>query len=677
MPSATTAPLGLSTTLFNVNWKRSKIGRKFYFSTNYQRIRICNLRLLRLCLSSLGNEGSVMKFIVCIKQVPEVSELRFDSVKKTLIREGVHNQINPFDRRAITFAYETKKKYGGEIVVITMGPPQAKDALIEALAMGADRALHLLDRAFAGSDTLATSRALSMAIEREKPFDMVLCGKYSVDAETGHVGPEVADFLGIPHVSAATDVELSDSLDRATVETETDYGFQRIEAPIPLLLTTAERLIKPGRPISDELESARSKPYKVIGAGELSQDTSIFGFSGSPTSVSEIYSIETKRKCEIVEGSTIEDKVRILVEKLAAHGLFSGWKEVEEKKVKPPFARTVRKDKAFWIVAELVHGRVRSVTYELLGRGIELMDKLESELCAVILGNSSNQQVQDLIAHGADKVYVVRHGNLSSYSSDAYAVALAETIKKFKPYVVVAASTSLGRDFVPRVAARLGLGMTSDCIGLDVNEQEQLVQLKPAFGGNIVAPILSRTIPQLATIRPGMLPSADLNPSRKGEVVETHPTLPEPLSRVIEERFEADRDALRLDNAAVIVSAGAGVGGPENLKVVKELAEVLDAPLATTRKVVDLGWLPRQLQIGLTGRSVAPKLYVAIAVRGAFNHMVGTGRARIVVAINNDPNAPIFKNCDYGIVGDYAEVVPLLSQELRGSKQIIQEPVDE
>lgn len=265
-----------------------------------------------------------MDIVVCIKQVPEVSELKFDSVKKTIIREGVRNEINPFDRRAITFAVEAKVKYGGEVVVITMGPPQAKEALVEAMAMGADGAVHLLDRAFAGSDTLATSRALSLAIDREKPFDMVLCGKYSVDAETGHIGPEVAQLLGLPHVTGATKVVFSDSLDRVVVEAETDYGFQTVSAPLPLLLTTAERLIKPSGAIPDELEAAKTKPYKVMTASELSNDPSIFGFAGSPTSVSQIYSIEPKRRNEIIEASTSEGKASRLVERLLAEGLFTG-----------------------------------------------------------------------------------------------------------------------------------------------------------------------------------------------------------------------------------------------------------------------------------------------------------------------------------------------------------------
>lgn len=619
-------------------------------------------------LSSSARLWPAMKFIVCIKQVPAVSELRFDNAKKTLIREGVHNEINPFDRQAITFAAQTRNHYGGETVVMTMGPPQAKDALTEAMAMGADRAVHLLDRAFAGSDTLATSRALSMAIKREKPFDMVLCGKYSVDAETGHVGPEVAELLGIPHVSGATKLELSESRAEATIETETDYGFEKIEAPLPLLLTASERLTKAHYPTQDEWAAAKSKSYTIVSASELSQDASLFGFSGSPTSVSEIYSIETKRKCEIIDGSSLEEKTEKLVDNLLEHGLFSGWMEVDEKRVKPPTARSITENKPFWVVAELVQGHVRSVTYELLGRALELATKLKCELSGVVLGDGTKDHIQDLIAHGADKVYVVKDEQLSNYSSDTYAAALSETIQKFKPYAVVAAATSLGRDYMPRVAARLGLGMTSDCIGLEVNENEQLVQLKPAFGGNIVAPILSRTLPQLATVRPGMLTAAEANPSRQGTEAEVHPTGLKSMARVIEERFEADRDALRLDNADVIVSAGFGVGGPEKMKAINDLAEVLDAPIATTRKVVDLGWLPRQLQIGLTGRSVAPRLYMAIGVRGAFNHMVGIGRAKIVVAINKDPNALIFKNCDYGIVGDYAELVPVLTKGLRERK---------
>ena len=287
------------------------------------------------------------------------------------------------------------------------------------------------------------------------------------------------------------------------------------------------------------------------------------------------------------------------------------------------------------------------------------------------MGDCSDEHVQDLISHGADKVYVSQHKQLSQYSSDAYANALADLITSNPPYAVIAPSTSFGRDFVPRTAAKLGLGMTSDCIGLEINDEQQLIQLKPAFGGNIVAPIVSSTYPQLATIRPGVLAEASNVPDREGIVIRVRPELISRLSWVEEERFEGDKEAIRLDNSDVVVCVGFGVGGPENMKLINEFAEILNAPIAATRKVVDLGWVPRQLQVGLTGRSVGPKLYFAIGVRGAFNHMVGVGRANLIVAVNKDPNALIFKNCDYGIVDDYAEVIPLLVQEIRKLNPIL------
>lgn len=606
-----------------------------------------------------------MKTIVCIKQVPSVSELKFDNEKKTLIREGVHNEINPFDRRAITFAVQTKKSYGGEVVAMTMGPPQAKDALVEAMAMGADRSLHLLDKAFAGSDTFATAQALTLAIRREMPIDLVLCGKYSVDAETGHIGPEIAELASIPHVSGATKVEFMGKPDQVLVESETDFGFQRIEAHLPTLITTAERLVKPYAPTQEELEFAKTKSYRVLHASDLSSNDSLFGLKGSPTSVSEIYSIESRRQCQLIQGTAVE-QTRKLAHILVELGLFTEWKDRGEKKTVVPDSRTMTSAKTFWVVADLAKNKIRGVTYELLGRGLELASKLGSELCTVILGNPPlKAEMQSLFAYGADKVYVARIAALEGYSSDGYAAALAQAVEKFKPFAVIAGSTSFGRDFMPRVAARLSLGMTSDCIGLDLNEKGELVQLKPAFGGNIVAPIVSRTTPQIATIRPGMLTRAEPNQSHLGETVEVEIANVKALSRVVEERVHTDFDSTRLDNAEVIVAAGAGIGGPGNFQSIHDLARILDAPIATTRKVVDLGWLPSQLQIGLTGRSIAPRLYIAVAVRGAFNHMVGVGRAKTIVAINKDPNALIFKSCDYGIVGDYAEIVPLLTKELK------------
>ena len=213
-----------------------------------------------------------MRIIVCIKQVPEVSEIKFNPETNTIVREGVANVVNPFDRRALAEAIRLRDVDGGEVVVLTMGPPQAREALIDCLGAGADRAIHLVDRKFAGSDTLATARALALALRRES-YDIIFCGKYSVDAETGQVGPELAELLDLPQITGATKLELSDDQKALTVERETDDGFEVIECDLPVLLTAAERLIRPIKVKEPQIEAGRLKPILEVTAADLSADT--------------------------------------------------------------------------------------------------------------------------------------------------------------------------------------------------------------------------------------------------------------------------------------------------------------------------------------------------------------------------------------------------------------------
>ncbi len=239
-----------------------------------------------------------------------------------------------------------------------------------------------------------------------------------------------------------------------------------------------------------------------------------------------------------------------------------------------------------------------------------------------------------------------------------------------KPQVLLLGSTAIGRDLAPRVAARLGLGLTGDCVDLEVDDQGRLLQLKPAFGGNIVAPILSKTTPAMATVRPGMLSPSQPAADRQARVERL--TLEDDVRSRVQLVSQTGADAAKaaaLDAADIAVGVGQGIGGPENLPVIEQLADVLGGvPLASTRDIADLGWLPRQHQVGITGRAIAPKLYFAIGIRGAFEHMVGLRKAGTIVAVNIKAKAPIFKTADLGIVGDYAEVVPLLTEALRKAK---------
>ncbi len=604
-----------------------------------------------------------MRIAVCIKQVPVISALQFDPQTKTLKREGVPNEVSAFDLRALLKAVELKAAHGGEVSVITMGPPQARDALRLCLALGADRAVHLCDRAFAGADTLATARALAVYFQRDK-FDVILCGRNSVDAETGQVGPELAELLDLPQITGARTLDLS--IHALTAERETDEGFETIVAPLPALVTAAEDLAPERFPSKAERQAADDKPIIELRAGDLSPDLSQFGFAGSPTQVAALVPVETRRLGRILETTTVAtgaaELSRILVEEC---GLFRNWtirEQPEIAQMAPAPRRGGSTD--MWVVAEELGGGIRSVTFELLGKAAALARATGGSVSAVLLGHNLERHTAALAGYGADRILVADDPRLVPYQTELHAALLAEAIRTFTPGVVLLPATVMGRDLAPRVAARLQLGLTGDCVDLGIDGDGHLLQYKPAFGGSIVAPIVSRTLPEMATVRPGMLPLPAHDASRRA-VVDTLPLahLIEARTRVIATR-PAAAGATQLDAAEIVVGVGKGFGSKEHLQTVEPLRRLLGAALATTRDVTDMGWLPKQYQIGLTGRAIAPKLYFAIAIRGAFEHVIGIRRAGVVVAINKNPKAPIFKAADYGLVGDFSETVPLLCHHL-------------
>ena len=629
-----------------------------------------------------------MKIIVCIKQVPLVEQLKFDPDAKRLVRDGVPSEINAFDKRAITRAVELKKEFGvaassrdmidsagdkipprdnaSEVVVITMGPPQARDALYEALAMGADRAVHLLGKEFAGADTLATARALARACQKIG-YDLIFCGKYSTDAETAQVPPMLAEFLDAAQVMGATKVQVNADGKSLTIVRELDDGFETLECAMPAVLSAAERLCKPARATPEDLQAAKQKEIEIIEPSALASDLNLFGAAGSPTWVTEIYSIEPKRRrvLRVADGNA-DAVTQEVVRDLAQAGAF-GASERADAELFAPGEQNLQGE-SIWVIAEINAGKIRLVTFELLGRATQLAGKIGGNVAAVLIGHNVSHLAKTLAAYGATRVYLADAPALSAYATETHTAILADAIRAHHPYAALIPSTANGRDLAPRVAARLNIGLTGDCIGLEIDDQKRLVQLKPAFGGNIVAPILTKTRPAMATIRAGMLRAAAPDPGRKAKI-EQLPVdkLGAPRTRITATEMNTPA-GVELDSARAIVVVGMGVGAPENLPVVYDLAAVLRAPLGATRRVVDAGWLPRQLQIGLTGRSVAPRLYITIGVSGKFNHTVGMQRAEFVLAINNNPDADIFKHADYGIVGDWAVVVPALTRAFKNAR---------
>ncbi len=607
-----------------------------------------------------------MKIVVLVKQVPVVSAMKLDPETKTLKREGVPLEVSAFEVRALLKALELRNAQGGEVVALTMGPPQARAALEHCLALGADRGIHLVDRAFAGADTLATARALALALKKEG-YDLILCGRHSTDAETGQVGPEVAELLDLPQVTAVSKLTVNGQT--LTIERETDSGFETVECALPALLSATEDLAPEKFPNKADKEKAKEKPIQELTATDLSADLTQFGAVGSPTWVESVQTVEVAREKKILEGE-LPTQVDTLVQMLLERGLFGKWQGDDTTSEGGLSARKGTGGKAVWVIAETLGDALRPVTLELLGKAGELAAKYSGEVGVVLTGWGVDQHVATLAIHGADVVYLAQDRLLERYSTDIYTALLTKAIQAQKPGVVLFGSTAIGRDLAPRVAARLGLGLTGDCVDLDVNDKGQLLQYKPAFGGNIVAPVLSHTSPEMATVRPGMLKKAQPHPARQARIEMVWPddAVTSRVKLVAQAGADAGK-AAALDSAEISIGVGKGVGGAANFPVIEQLADALGgAPLAATRDIVDMGWLPRQHQVGLTGRAIAPKLYFAIGIRGAFEHTVGVRRAGIVVAINKNQKALIFQNADIGIVGDYAEVVPLLTAKLKEAK---------
>ncbi|MGY5863690.1 MAG: electron transfer flavoprotein subunit alpha [Candidatus Thorarchaeota archaeon] len=317
--------------------------------------------------------------------------------------------------------------------------------------------------------------------------------------------------------------------------------------------------------------------------------------------------------------------------------------------------------KDVWVWCETNEGRLRGVCLELVTKGRDLADKLGENVIAVLIGHEIESQAETLIHHGADKVFVVDEKIFEHYTTDAYTIALNTLIAPHKPAIVLYGATSNGRDLAPRIAARMALGLTADCTGLDIDDERQLIQTRPAFGGNIMAEIISPyTRPQMATVRPNVFKPDEPDTSRAGEIEKVEMTISpvQVRTKVLESVNEVVEGMKSVEEADVIVCSGRGIKDPSNLELPKQLAELLDAAVGGSRPIVDLGWLPPSQQVGQSGRTVCPKLYIALGISGAIQHLAGMSSADIIVAINKDPDAPIFEIADYGIVGDIFTVLP-------------------
>ncbi|CQR74276.1 Acryloyl-CoA reductase electron transfer subunit beta [Sporomusa ovata DSM 2662] len=329
--------------------------------------------------------------------------------------------------------------------------------------------------------------------------------------------------------------------------------------------------------------------------------------------------------------------------------------------------------KGVWVYIEQFQGKARSVGFELLGQGRILADSRGQELAAVLIGDDVAPLARELFASGADKVYLIEGPEYKHYSTDAYTIAITDLIHTYKPAVILMGATNDGRDLGPRVACRVGTGLTADCTSLGIDEESGLVAwTRPAFGGNIMATILCPNHrPQMGTVRPNVFKRPKPDMSRSGELVRVASKVKaaDIRTKLIEILSLADTASCNLEEAEFIVAGGRGMGKPENFALIEELAAILGGAVGASRAAVDAGWKPAIHQVGQTGKTVAPKVYIACGISGAIQHLAGMSTSDIIIAINKDADAPIFKSANFGIVGDVLEVLPILIEEIKKLKQ--------
>ena len=330
------------------------------------------------------------------------------------------------------------------------------------------------------------------------------------------------------------------------------------------------------------------------------------------------------------------------------------------------------KTKDLWVFVETNEdGTAKNVGIELLTPGKLMAGKQGGALVAVVIGSGVDAAVNDAATHGADKVIVVDGPEYKQYSTDAYAIALCTLVEKYGPTSMMIGATNNGRDLGPRVSCRLNTGLTADCTALDIDEESgNVAWTRPAFGGNLMATILCPDHrPQIGTVRPGVFKKAEAT-AAAAEIIkeDIHVDAKDIRTQILELIQDMDSEKVDLEGAEIIVSGGRGVGGPEGFAPVKALADVLGATVGASRAAVDAGWIAHAHQVGQTGKTVGPKLYIACGISGAIQHLAGMSGSDVVVAINKDPDAPIFDVADYGVVGNLFEVLPVLVDEIKKAR---------
>ncbi len=610
--------------------------------------------------------------------------MRIDPKTNNLIREGVPAVVNPTDLNAIEAGLEFKDTFGAHVSVISMGPPQAEQSLREALAMGVDQAYLLTDRAFGGADTLATSYSVWKGIKKIEettgPTDIVLFGKVAIDGETGQVGPGVSvrmDFPVVTYTSKIIKVDLQGRFVEA--ERRVDDGVETVRVPIPCAMTITEAANEPRHATVDGLIRAKKAKIVLLNKDAVQADPKRIGLGGSPTYVKKVVTPPPKKAGEVKDATANpREAVSWLIDRLVQVGALgkktpSGAVPENQALQDNASAQGVARQPIpgehgdVWVYVEQRNGQAARVAWELMGEGKRLSQIYGTKVCGVILGYEVKDLVQEAYEYGADKVYLIQHPAMKEYRSETYGKAFAMLSNKYHPEVILMGGTYNGRDLAGVLATIIETGLIADCTSLDVDEKGGFNGTRPDFGGKEMSTIVCpRNKPTMASVRTRVMKMPPRTPGLKGELIEESIEIDEATIREKIISFTPkERAGAKLEGADVIVAGGRGLGSAKNITLIQELADALGGQVGATRAIVYLGWIPKEFQVGQTGVTVRARLYFAVGLSGAVQHLVGMENSDTIVAINKDPDAPIFNVAHFGLIGDLFQIVPLIIEELK------------
>ena len=625
--------------------------------------------------------------IVLVKQVPDVSNIpeeAWDREKGTLRRSLLDSILNPLDLHALTFASRlTAGTPDARTVFLSMGPPQAREVLVDCLSRVPGEAILLTDNAFAGADTGATAYSLACAIRRieREIFGgsrdyAIVTGMQSVDGDTAQVPPQIAEELGIEHIAYAKGLETEPAICVRRIGPEGIEDVRPLRWPV---LVTVTACTDPLYRSLEQSRRARTSPVHEWNAASVGADPARIGLKGSWTQVYRLFSPSEDRAktCEYIhDPAELIRKIDARYHQ-AAPGARVDADEAYGLDGKEPTYRG-----EFWVFAEREGDGVRSVTLELLGKARHLADSLGEKVGAVLPCDAAGDRPAQLIAAGADTVYVLEHPLLHSFLPMPHREVIARLVGERRPQVMLFGASPLGRELAPRVAYSCRSGLTADCTRLEIGDFSKgsvnlvgiLKQTRPALGGNVMATIMTKDSPtQMATVRPGVFKVPAPDPGRTGEVVRLPVELDSGAVGLEVVPVESFATKVSIRDAEIIVAGGHGFRSRKDFETYLEplalgLGRLLGAntKVAASRMAVEDGFTTHDYQVGQTGQTVQPRLYVAIGISGAVQHITGMQGSEIVVAINKDPRARIFNYADFGVVGDIETVVPELIRATEG-----------